>query len=241
MLKLKLTKDEFEKLSDDFKKEYKKEGKEGSILDTDVEFEDTTSLKNALKQEKEHRKEATTKVTQLEEKVSDLEARAGKPSDIEKSWEKKLTAKENEFKGQLDGLKGQLRTILVDNVATQLAAEISISPELVLPHIKSRLTIEESDGKHITRVLDSEGKASAMSVNELKSEFLANEKFAPIIRASSASGGGASGSGKGGSGGAKKFSEMSESEKVTLYRTDKAGYDRAKAADPAMQQQAQVP
>lgn len=230
MLKLKLT--TLDGLSADVAKEYKKEGDE-YVLDTDVKFEDVTGLKNALAQEKQHRKQATEKVTTLEQEKATLEARAGSAGDLEKSWQKKLTDKEAEFKTQLTNRDAQLRAVLVDNTALQLAQEISTSPDLILPHIKARLTMEEVDGKMLTRVLDGEGKMSAASVGELKNEIVADKRFASIITASKASGGGAQGAKSGSSAGGKKYADMSEAERSTLYRENKPEFDRLRAEHKA--------
>lgn len=230
MLKLKL--DSIEGLPAAIASEYKKEG-DVYVLDTDVPFEDTKALKNALVQEKEHRKTATQKVTELETQITDLTARAGSVTDLEKSWKDKVAKVESDYKAKTDILTSQLRETLVDNVAQGLAAEVSTAPNLILPHIKSRLTIAEEDGKMITRVLTADGKASALGVNDLKSEIVADPQFAPIITGSKASGGGAQGGKTAATGGAKSFAEMSEGEKTTLFRSDRAKFDQLAAAAKA--------
>jgi hypothetical protein len=89
-------------------------------------------------------------------------------------------------------MEAQLQTVLVDNVAQTLAAEIFVSPVVGLPHIQKRLKAERnSDGKFETRVLDDNGSPSAMTVADLKKNLLANKDFAPILIGSKGSGGGA--------------------------------------------------
>lgn len=244
MLKLKIDKTAHTALPADIQKEYKAEG-DGFVLDTDVAFEDVTPLKNALAQEKEHRKKATEKVKELETNVATLtdekeklEARAKPAGDLEKSWQAKLEKLEAAAKERETALSKQLNTMLVDNVALQMATEISSAPELILPHIKARLAVEEQDGKMLTRVLDSEGKASALSVKELQAEMVASKQFAPIITASKASGGGAQG-GKGGAGG-KAFKDMNEAERTELFRTNRPEFDRQSEAFKKQQQPATV-
>jgi len=63
--------------------------------------------------------------------------------------------------------------------------------------------MEIRDGVPVTVVIGQDGKPSALTIDELKSELAANPAFAPIIAASKAAGGGASGGGNGG-GAAKK-------------------------------------
>jgi hypothetical protein len=74
-----------------------------------------------------------------------------------------------------------------------MANEISVAPDLLLPHIKSRLTTELVDGEYVTRVLDREGKPSAHSIEELQKDVMQDKRYSAIIKGSKASGGGASG------------------------------------------------
>ena len=109
--------------------------------------------------------------------------------------------------------------MLVDNKALAIAAELSDSPDLILPHIKSRLTVNQGeDGQFTTAVLDAQGKLSATTIEELAQEFRSNEKFAPAIRAGKSSGGGAREENNGGAG-SKEWSNMSRDEKLQLMKT----------------------
>jgi hypothetical protein len=69
-----------------------------------------------------------------------------------------------------------------------------------------------------------DGKPSALTLADLEKEFVDNKAFAPIIRASNASGGGASG-GTGG-GATKAFKDMNTAERTELYRKDPAAFKR---------------
>ena len=60
---------------------------------------------------------------------------------------------------------------------------------MLLPHIKARLQADFEGDAPVTRILDKEGKVSAMTVEELSAEFVANKDFSAIITASKASGG----------------------------------------------------
>ena len=77
-----------------------------------------------------------------------------------------------------------------------MAAEISTSPSLLLPHIKARLQADLDGDAPATKVLDRDGKPSAMTVADLSKEFVDNKDFAAIIRATKASGGGATNDGQ---------------------------------------------
>jgi hypothetical protein len=119
-------------------------------------------------------------------------------------------------------------------VAQSLASELAVSGSapLLLPHIARRLKVEIVDGTPITRVLDASGKPSAASVDELKKEFIDNKAFAPVIVGSRASGGGAAGAGGGGGAGTKRFKDLTEAERVALYRESPEKYAAYKADHP---------
>lgn len=238
MLKLTLTKAEHATLTAPLQAEYKADG-DNFVLDTDVKFEDTTGLKNALAQEKAERKKLGTDKQVLEGQIADLTTRAGTATELETAWKKKLEDAKVQHDSATKGLNDQIRKLLIDGVAQQMAAEISTSPTLMAPAIKARLTVEQVEGEYVTRVLTPDGKASATSVKELGEEFRANKEFAPIIQASKASGGGANGNK--GQVGDKPFAEMNEQERTSLFRTDRPKFDRLSAEFQAKPKTAPAP
>lgn len=231
-MKFKLTKEEFEKLSEDFQKEYTE--KDGEYVLTIEGGEDTGALKRAKDHEKQRRQQAEQKARDLEaqlgeiqEQLEDLQNNSGKSGDIQKleaQWKKKLKDREDELTQQLNSLNSEVNKLLVDNVADQLAMKLSDAPAVLKPHIKSRLTVEYVDGKPVTRVKDLDGEISIMTLDELESEFKSNKDFAPIIRGSQGSGSGAGG-GNGGTGGTKpekpNFSTASPKEIAEYIKSTK--------------------
>ena len=201
---LKLTVDSLDGLDDGVKTLYKEDN--GKFrLDLDG-YEDTTGLKaqrDALLNEK---KEAQRKAKEAEEaaKAAAEEAarKSGDVSALEKSWQEKLATTETNYKNLNESLTKQIHGLTVGQTATKLAAELAISgsADVLLPHIQSRLTVEIKDGAPSVRVLDLQGKPTAMTVDELKQEFISNKAFAPLIAASKATGGGASTTNNSGSG-----------------------------------------
>lgn len=189
-LKKKITKEEHAKLSEHFKAEYVEDG-DGFKLDLEGE-EDTGALKRAKDREAQLRKDAEKKLRETEEKLNELEGNdARKRGDIdtlEKSWKDKLTTQKSEYQAKLDKLSAHTTKTLVDNVALSIATKISSSPALILPHIRARLKADFEGDEPMTRVLDSAGKPSALTVDELSAEFVANKDFASVILASRASG-----------------------------------------------------
>ena len=190
-LKKKLTKAEYEKLSEHIKAEYIEDG-DGFRLDIDGD-EDTSALKRAKDREAQLRRDAEAKLREAQEELDRINGddarKKGDIATLEKSWQKKLDDTKAEYEGKVSKLTTHTTKTLVDNVATQIATKISKAPALLLPHVKSRLQADFEGDSPVTRVLDKDGKPSAMTVEELAAEFVANKDFSAIITASKASGG----------------------------------------------------
>ena len=190
-LKKKLSKAEYDKLSDAIKAEYIEDG-DGFRLDIDGD-EDTGALKRAKDREAQLRRDAEAKLREAQEELDRINGddarKKGDIATLEKSWQKKLDDTKAEYEGKVSKLITHTTKTLVDNVATQIATKISNAPALLLPHVKSRLQADFEGDSPVTRVLDKDGKPSAMTVEELAAEFVANKDFSAIITASKASGG----------------------------------------------------
>lgn len=212
-LKQKISTEDYNKLSAVLKGEYKQQGEE-YVLDLEG-YEDPAELRRAKEREKLDKQKALEELREarriLKEKedaeAADAEAREqeklrkkGDIEALENSYKEKLSKAEEARKKEVSEIQGTLTSLLVDNVATSVASDISTAPDIILPHIKSRLRAEFSEGKAVTRVLDAKGQPTALSIDELKNEFRGNDSFASIIKASNASGGGANGGGKGAGG-----------------------------------------
>lgn len=191
-LKLKITKEQYEALDEGVKVLYNEAG-DGYALDVD-DIPDTGALKRAKDREAQQRKEAETRLKELEQQLEEIQGNdARKRGDIEtleKSWASKLEQRETELSQQIEALKKHTTMMLVDNVASEIAHKISSAPKLLIPHIKARLQADLENGEPKTRVLDAQGQPSALSVEDLSKEFSANPDFASVIIGSKASGGG---------------------------------------------------
>ena len=171
-LKKKLTKAEYEKLSEHIKAEYIEDG-DGFRLDIDGD-EDTGALKRAKDREAQLRRDAEAKLREAQEELDRINGddarKKGDIATLEKSWQKKLDDAKAEYEGKLGKLTSHTKTQLVDNVAQQIASKISNAPALLLPHIKARLAADFEGDAPVTRILDKEGKVSAMfeSLNKVK-------------------------------------------------------------------------
>ena len=224
MLKLKLA--SLDGLTEDIKKEYKKVGDE-YVLDV-TGGEDVGALQRALQYERDQNTDRQKRLDALTAEVTTLKA-SHVPGDIEKALQKKLVDQEKELKAEAEKRTKQLHRVLIDDLANQLAKEVSSAPALLVPHIRQRLAVEEVSGELVTRVLK-DGAVSALSVNDFKAEVVADPQFAAIIIGSKASGSGAQGKQGGGGGGATKtFKEMTEAEKVALFKSNPDEFKRLKA------------
>jgi hypothetical protein len=223
MLKSKINKADFDALPEALKQYYKANG-DHYLLESD----DAVELRNAKDREAEARRIATERADRLQAEKDAAEAatneallaKAKKEKDVEAleaSWQAKLDAAVNAEVTKRTKREDQLRELLVENKAIELANELSISPKLILPHIRERLAAELDGDKPITRVLDADKQPTAKTLAELKQEFIDNKDFASIIKGSKGSGGGAGGSGSGGGADGKKFTDLSETERVALH------------------------
>lgn len=196
MLKFKIDKATYDALSDEQKAMYAETG-DGFQMQIEG-LPDVTGLEakvNELLGEKESEAEKRRAAELAAQQAADEKARsAGDVTALENSWRQKLTEQEQRYQSQIEGLNGSLNTLLVDNVANSLAAKLAgEAAPVMLPHLKSRLTVEMQDGKPVTRVLDASGKPSALTVDELGAEFSGNKAFAGVIIGSKASGTGGAG------------------------------------------------
>jgi len=224
---------------------YKQVGEE-FILQVDGQAAETPESVTALRNAKEHEKnlrataererdEARGQVTTLTgERDTAIQerdaAKADKGKDVtalEQSWQQKLDAEKQGRQQDVQALTSEVERLLVTNTAVALAGEISTVPELFSDVIAKRLKAEKgADGKYFTRVLDAAGQPSASTVDDLRKELLATDKYAAIIISGKGSGGGAGGTGSGGGAAPKKWLDHSDAELSELRRTDRATYDR---------------
>lgn len=190
-LKKKITKEEHAKLADALKFEYVEDG-DGFRLDVDGD-EDTGPLRRAKDREAQLRRDAEKRAKEAEERLAEIEGddarKKGDISTLEKSWQKKLDDANAASQAKIDKLTAHTTKSLVDNVALSIATKISNAPSIILPHIRARLQANFDGDEPTTVILGKDGKASAMTVEELSAEFVANKDFSAIITASKASGG----------------------------------------------------
>lgn len=161
-----------------------------------------------LRKERERLREQNERLLQEKKKEQEKarqaeEERARREKDVEtleRTWNERHQKELAEAQQRTNMLMGALESQMVNGVALRIATEISDSPDLILPHVQSRLRASEENGRWVTRVVDVAGNATAMSVEELAEQIKSEKRFAPLIRGTKAAGGGANG-GNGGAGG----------------------------------------
>ena len=140
---------------------------------------------------------------------------------------------ENSYKTKLDEeqtkakkLSDTIHTLTIDKKALEIASELAVDgcSDALLPHIKSRLRLEFENDQPVIKVLDLQGNLSATNINDFSKEIAETKFLAPLIKASSARGGGISL-------GAvepqpKKFNEYSESELIKIKKENPQDYAR---------------
>jgi hypothetical protein len=182
-------------------------GEAGYTLKVDgIPREDVSGLKKKVDELLAEKKAADAKRREAEEaaRLADEERarKSGDLSALEKSWQDKLARIEAEKSAALTESQKQIQALTVGRTATDIAAEIAVpgTAKVLLPHISSRLSVDVRDGVPVVVVLDTNGKPSAASLEELKQELANDPAFAPLIVGSKASGGGAAGATRGGAG-----------------------------------------
>ena len=229
MLKKRINKTAFEELDAAIQALYKKaEGSDNYVLD--LEDDDGAELKKAKDREKQRADKAEKEAREAREALDALEEKHAAQSDgslTKEAAEKLRTKHAAELKKVQDLVAAKdnaLSELLVDTTANQVASDLFIAPEFHTHLVKNRLKLVEEDGKPVVKVLDEDGNVSDKKVEDLREEFVANSKYAPIIVGSKASGGGASGGSKGGGAPKKTLAEMSATEEATFANENPDAY-----------------
>lgn len=204
---MKLTKAQYDALPDGLKALYKATG-EDSYEPTFITAEDHENGIQGLKKKNEEligkdkaSREAAAEAERLRlQAEEDANRKNGNVEALDASWKKKVEDMTAAHQKELADRDGFITKTLVDSKAKELANTLGgKSSAVLLPHITPRLTVEKGeDGNYSTRILDAQGKPSALTMEELAKEFRSNESFAGVIvePSSSGMGGGLTDTGK---------------------------------------------
>lgn len=190
-LKRKISKAEFEKLKPDVQFEYKQDG-DNYILDAD-DSDEIGALRRAKDREAQDRRAAEKRARELEDELAGVNQddlrKAKDIKKLEKSWEEKHTKVTEEAAASVAKANGYVTRTLIDKAAGDIAAQISTVPAIMKKAVADRLTVDFSGDEPVVKVLDTKGQPSALKLEELSAEFVANKDYSAIIIASKATGG----------------------------------------------------
>jgi len=179
---------------------------------------DNDKLKTKITEANKHK----TKREADARKAAEEAARAsGDVQAIEKSWSDKYSALEISKTENETNLNKIINFQTVETAAHQMASSIALDgcDSLIMPHIEARLYSEVVDGRAILKIKDKQGKPSALTLDELKTEFSENKAYERIIRGSSANGNGKAGQG-GSNGQAKTINRDTFESMSQIQRRD---------------------
>ena len=182
-------------------------------------------IKSKLDAYEQRAAEAEAERLRIEREAAEAQARKnGDLEAIEASWREKLTATEQTLKAQLEEAQRKNYELTVGRQAQELAGKLAKpnAQRLLAKEIKERLTLDENGN---LRVLDTQGKPTALTVQELEAELRANPEYQDIIVISGATGGGATGGGFGG-GAAKEAKDLTIEERAELLQKDPARFNQ---------------
>ncbi len=231
---LKRVLDNLDNVPDDVKKEYvEKDGK--FHLDLDGEDDNVKHLTTKKQIAEEHRTKAEKRAKELQDELDEMRRGAIPKADVEgleNSWKGKLTESEQKAKDRETALTKRLHKVLVEDRAEALARELSTTPSLLAPVIMRRLAVDEVDGEPVVRVKSADGKMSALTLDDLKTEIKGNTEYAAIMIGSKGNGGGAGGgnggkSGSGAGGNGRELKDMTDAERTEWYKRDPDGFRAA--------------
>lgn len=186
MVKYKITKEEFEALSETMQTEYNL--KDGSyVLDlTGVDL----SGSNKYEAERGKRRAAEEQQKKLQAELDDLKENDDRQTLIDRhSRETAKLAKERDAANtRYDGI---VRRTTLDSEAMTIAEKLSkTNAKVLLPHVAKRLALDMTDpDAPKVLVLGADGKPNGKTSDDVYKEMLADKDFAGIVQATPASGG----------------------------------------------------
>lgn len=199
----------------------------------DIEGDSLEPLVNAKNHEKAEHQKTKELLSAAKEEMLQMRRGAVSKEDldaIEVSYKEKIAKLESDHTESSKTAKARVEKATIKAEAQRIAAELSDSPALMLPYIAKRLSIDFTDDHEaIIRVRGADGKASALTLDDLKKDLVANPDLLPIIRGSKGTGGHGTQQQKPGGGAATKLNDMTEQERVALYKSDPDEFQRLKA------------
>ena len=173
------------------------------------------------------KKDDPTTASELERLRQFEQATNQKNAEAQKNYEEALSIRESQYndglkkyKTELEALQGQLRSVLVDKGLSDALDAVNINPALkpgAIAMLQSQIEIQ--DGKAV---------AGEVPLSDFIKEWSNSDTGKAFTLAPNSSGAGIQQT-SGYNGQAKSLAEMSEAERVNLYRTDPAKFQQLKA------------
>ena len=188
-----------------------------------LDAEDAQELLNAVKhlrEENKNNKELRELLDKrIREKEEELARKNGDVAALEASWKEKLQTEKEAANAEKDNLK-KLASEGVVNKALDPIANKFKAPTLIKRALRDRVEVDFTENGAELRVLDKDGKPSALSMSDLEKEILENTEYSSILVQSRASGS-TSNSGQHSGGSAetdKRWSQLTPAEKVEALK-----------------------
>ena len=191
-MKFKISKAEWEKLSDEQKALYTAKGDDYQLVIEGLpDFDGMQSKLNTLLDETKAAKKAKEEAEAKAKAEAEEAARKnGNVEALEKSWGERLAQSEAAYKAEIEKYHGQVSKLMVTNEAQALATKLfGKNAALLQHHITNRLSLEKGEnGDFKTRILDAEGKPTAHTVADLEKEFAGKDEFKSFLVTTKATG-----------------------------------------------------
>lgn len=192
MFKFKISKAEWEKLSDEQKALYTAKGDDYQMqIDGLPDFDGMqTKLNTLLDETKQAKKDKAEAEAKAKTEAEEAARKNGNVEALEKSWGEKLAQAEAASKAQIAKYHDQVSKLMVTNEAQALSSKLfGKNAALLQHHVVGRLALEQGEnGEFKTRVLDKDGKVSALTLADLEKEFSGREDFKPLLVTTKATG-----------------------------------------------------
>ena len=195
-IKRKVTKDEFNALSEDLKLLYVEKG-DAYVLDIEDNAFESIKAENAslkkkledLENEKEAKARESEKAREKRDK-KDLENKkeAKQWEDYASALEVKLEKLETAKNDTEAHYKNILTSQAIKSEADAICNELSTAPTLLRPYVLDHLTAEIINGEVRIYVKDDSGQKSATSLKEFRQSIVDNAEFSAIIKQTATSG-----------------------------------------------------
>lgn len=236
-MKLKFRIAKLEDVAENLRPLYVQDG-EGFRLDVEgvgsVTQEDVDAALRARDHEKERAKTLAEQLTAAQGEVADIRqkldaATASKNGDtaaLTKSYEDRIAKMTADHQAELEKANGVVSSLTVGQMAEKLSNELFAVPSAMVHHVRNRLKMEMDNGTPKIRVLDKDGNLTALSTDDLVSEFRAIKEWTPLLKANTGSGFGHHDKGAPAKAWTRENAhEMPEADRLELLNTDRARFN----------------